>query len=79
MDYSVAVNPNNQGKITHLAQKNPKKFDLIPHEIVPYDEEAELDLKEVAITWPINTDGHAILDSHAICRKYGDVEGGNSP
>ena len=26
-----------------------------------------------------NTDGHAILDSHAIGRKYGDEEGGNSP
>ena len=23
-----------------------------------------------------NTDGHAILDSHAIGRKYGDVRGG---
>ena len=41
--YSVAMlTPNNQGKITHLAQKNPRKLDLITREIVPYDEEAEL-------------------------------------
>ena len=26
-----------------------------------------------------NTDDHAILDSHAICRKYGALEGEGTP
>ena len=62
-------------KITHLTQKNPRKFDLIKREIARYDEQAELQKMKV-IWWKLpphdqyNTDGHAILDSHAICWKY---------
>ena len=62
-------------RITHLAQKNPRKFDLIKREIARYDEQAELQKMKV-IWWKLpphdqyNTEGHAILDSHAICWKY---------
>ena len=68
-------------KITHLAQKNPRKFGLIKREIVRYDEQAELQKMKV-IWWKLpshdqyNTNGHAILDSHAICwigRGRGEV------
>ena len=69
------VKLNIQRKITHLFQKNPRKFDLIKREIARYDEQAELQKMKV-IWWKLpphdqyNTEGHAILDSHAICWKY---------
>ena len=36
-----------QRKITHLARKNPRKFDLKKREIVLYDEKAELQKMKV--------------------------------
>ena len=50
VDYSVTMWTRlTKEKITHLAQKNPRKLDLITREIVPYDKEAEL--QKMKVTW----------------------------
>ena len=58
----------NQRKITHRAQKNPRKSDLMTenmHRRKLYDE-AELQKKKMTVTWPIIQTSDITLGVHVI-------------